>query len=85
MIRCDYSSVKQILNFLQLFVLKSNVNENSLIRFSLEIGSSKDEVTEMYIPFVRGHYCNKNAGQKFIFLKFIFLKFIFYYIKLFVI
>ncbi len=23
----------------------------------------EDEVTEMYVPFVRGHYSNKNAGQ----------------------
>ena len=26
-------------------------------------GSCHEEVTEMYFPFVRGHYCNKNAGN----------------------
>ena len=26
-------------------------------------GNSDEEVTEMYFPFVRGHYSNKNAGK----------------------
>jgi hypothetical protein len=27
-------------------------------------GHSDEEVTEMYFPFVRGHYTNKNAGKE---------------------